>query len=285
MKIFQLHPTLLCHQDCAWCPYHSMHEDKEIPLAEIQRQLGRYRSTCDILKISGGGSPLLYSDFDALLFLARQLGYKIYLQTENNPLLNDFVRGYCHDIRVSFGDGVPFLPPLIPVDGLSYVVSANPEYENLNAVINYALEHNHYVRVTQDDTDLANIPTIEEIKSHIPPTPFTKGVSNTIHAGTSEADRLSGKSPYPLYTPFLKGGRGDYKGGNNLRFWDALDYHQGKNPCPCYASPLLTPLGWFPCCKTHVAKGLAAGYNQAMSLGVEYPQTPYDGSGCSRCYY
>lgn len=260
MKIFQLHPTLLCRQGCAWCPYLGMHEDKEIPLAEIQRQLGCYRSTCDILKLSGGGSPLLYSDFDALLFLARQSGYKIYLQTENTPLLNDFVRGYCYDIRVSFGDGVPFLPPAIPVDGFSYVVSANPEYENLNAVINYALEHNQYVRVTQDDTDLANVPTIEEIKAHID-VDFT-----TIHAGTSEADRLSGL-------------------GFNLRFWDALDYHQGKNPCPCYDSPLLTPLGWFPCCKTHVAKGVVAGYNQTMALGAEYPQTPYDGAECSRCYY
>ena len=260
MKIFQLHPTLLCHQGCVWCPYLGLHEDKEIPLAEIQKQLWRYRDSCDILKISGGGSPLLYSAFDALLFLARQAGYKIYLQTENNPRLNDFVRGYCHDIRVSFGDGVPFSPPMILVDGFSYVVSRSPDYENLNALIDYALAHQQYVRVTQDDTDLANIPTIEEIKASLDVD------LNTIEAGTSEAGRLSGL-------------------GFNLRFWDALDYHQGKNPCPCYDSPLLTPLGWFPCCKTHVAKGLVAGYNQTMALGVEYPRTPYDGRGCSRCYY
>lgn len=272
MKIFQLHPTLLCHQDCAWCPYHAIHGNKEIPLAEIQKQLWRYHSTCDILKLSGGGSPLLYSDVDALLFLARQSGYKIYLQTENTPLLNDFVREYCHDIRVSFGDGVPFLPPLINVDGFSYVVSRSPDYENLNALIDYALAHQQYVRVTQDDTDLANVPTIEEIKSELLDVDL-----NTIHAGTPEADRLSGLGFNPP-TPFTKG-------MHNLRSWDALDYHQGKNPCPCYDSPLLTPLGWFPCCKTHVAKGVVAGYNQTMALGAEYPETPYDGSECSRCYY
>lgn len=261
MKIFQLHPTLLCYQDCAWCPYRGIHGDIEIPIAEIQKQLLCYRASCSILKISGGGSPTLYSDFDELLSFARQIGYKIYLQTENSPLVDSFVREHCHDIRVSFGDGIPFSPPMIPVDGFGYVISRSPEYENLNNLINYALEHRQYVRVTQDDTDLANIPTIAEIKDELLDVDL-----NTIHAGIAEVDRLSGL-------------------GFNLRFWDALDYHQGKNPCPCHDSPLFTPLGWFPCCKTHVAKGLAAGYNQTMALGAEYPQVPYDGSECSRCYY
>ena len=260
MRVFQLHPTLLCNQACAWCPYHAIHGDREIPFAEIQRQLLRYYSSCDILKISGGGSPTLYSDFGELLRFARQLGYKIYLQTENSPLLDDFVREYCNDIRVSYGDGVSFLPPAIPVDGFSYVVSRLPEYDNLNELIKYALKNSMYVRVTQDDTDLENIPTIEEIKERL------NVDLNIIKARTSEANRLL-----------------DF--GFSLRFWDALDYHQGQNPCPCYDSPLFTPLGWFPCCKTHVAKGLVAGYNQTMALGAEYPETPYDGSGCSQCYY
>ena len=57
MKIIQLHPTLYCEQNCTWCPYQGSHDDSEIPFAEIQRQLLRYRSSTNILKISGGGSP------------------------------------------------------------------------------------------------------------------------------------------------------------------------------------------------------------------------------------
>lgn len=265
MKILQLHPTLLCYQNCGWCPYHDIHGDIEIPLETIQKQLLRYQESCNILKVSGGGSPTLYSDFDELLRFARQLGYKVYLQTENSPPLDSFVREYCNDIRVSYGDGIDFSPPKIPVDGFSYVISSFPEWDNLNKVIQYALKNQMYVRITQDDTDLENIPTVSEIKSHIENCQLKVDLK-TINAGASEGDRLSGL-------------------GFNLRFWDALDYHGGKNPCPCYASPLLTPLGWFPCCKTHVAKGLTAGYNQTMNLGWEYPETPYDGSGCSRCYY
>ena len=283
MKIIQLHPTLYCEQNCTWCPYQGSHDDSEIPFAEIQRQLLRYRSSTNILKISGGGSPTLYRDFAELLKFARQVGYEIYLQTENSPLLDSLVREYCHDIRVSFGDGIPFSPPNISVDGFSYVISRSPEYDNLNELITYAEKKRMYVRVTQDDTDLENIPTIEQIMTHIkppnpqppnPPCPLIRGLGvggsqggiNTIPAGTTEGNRLTGF-------------------GFNLRFWDALDYHHGKNPCPCYDSPLLTPLGWFPCCKTHVAQGLSAGYNETMNLGWEYPETPYDGSGCSRCYY
>ena len=320
MKVFQLHPTLECNQECTWCPYKNKNvrssmgapttlgkfdtaglsavernrpspadrsirsirkgafaslTGNEIPFPAIQHQLSeQWKTGCRILKISGGGEPTLYRDFHKLLRYANDLGYRTYLQT-NGILLNSFIREYVSDIRVSFGDGIPFSPPdNIRPDGFSYVVSAKPEYDNLIELIRYALVRDIYVRVTQDDTDLDKIPSIEEIKENIleqfaGETPARAEVRrhelNIMRAGISETERLNGEGI--------------------VHFWDALDFHSGKNPCPCHDSPLFTPFGWFPCCKTHVAKGVVPGYNKTMNLGWEYPKTPYDGGGCWRCYY
>ena len=259
MKVFQLHPTLDCNRTCAWCPY-TGESDGEIPFDEIQRQLLKERNRgCSVLKLSGGGEATVYPAFKELLLYAYEIGYVVYVQT-NGTLLSPFIREYVHDIRISYGDGIDFSPPDIRTDGFSYVVSKNPEYNNLTEIIKYAQKYGIYVRVTPDDTDLANVPSIEEIKAHLPP----DCLIHLVNPGISESDRLHHQG---------------------LSFWDAFKFHPGKNPCPCYDSPLLTPFGWFPCCKTHVAKGVVPGYNKTMALGWEYPKIPYDGSECTRCYY
>lgn len=257
MKIFQLHPTLDCNQSCVWCPYLG-ESGGEIEFPEIRRQLYiERRRGCPILKISGGGEPMLYLYFKELLRYACDIGYTVYLQT-NGSLLDNFTREYVYDIRISYGDGIDFSPPDIHPDGFSYVVSRYPEYDNLRRVIHYAQKYGIYVRVTPDDTDIENVPSIAEIKANLPES------CSYVEPGISEANRL------------LKRG---------VSFWDAFTYHPGKNPCPCHDSPLLTPYGWAPCCKTHVAKGVVPGYNKSMILGWEYPEIPYDGSSCTRCYY
>ena len=264
MKVFQLHPTLDCNRTCAWCPYLG-EGDAEIPFTELQRQLLQERkSGCPILKVSGGGEATCYPYFKDILCYAYEIGYVVYLQT-NGILLDSFMRQNIFDIRISYGDGIVFSPPDIRPNGFSYVVSANPEYGNLTEVIKYAQKHKIYIRVTPDDTDLENVPTIDEIKANLPTAFHPRMDFQLIKPGVSETDRLNSE--------------------RLVRFWDALDFHSGKNPCPCYDSPLFTPFGWFPCCKTHVAKGVVPGYNRSMALGWEYPKTPYDGRGCTRCYY
>lgn len=263
MLILQIHPTFNCNRNCDWCAYDGNQEKEELSLETLQRQLIYAAQTgCKILKISGGGEPTIYSHIMSLLYFAKKLGFIIYLQT-NGIILDQQMRNLCYDIRISFGDGIPFEKPQIQPDGFSYIISQNPDYDNMNAVIEYAIMNNCYVRVTQDDTDIDNIPSIEEIRMHS----FTVEDA-LIKSGTSESNRLSPK------------------GISTVRFWDAKNYHIGINPCPCYQSPLFGADGfWYPCCKTHCAIELTQGYNETMRLGMEYPGIPYDGSGCQRCYY
>ena len=273
MQIIQIHPTFNCNRSCSWCAYGMRNQKKtELPLEDLQHQLGYAMQTgCRIVKISGGGEPTIYSDFIPLLYVARWLGFTIYLQT-NGIVLDKQMRILCDDIRISFGDGIPFEIPKIQPDGFSYIVSQNPDYDNMNAVIEYVLENSCYVRITQDDTDLDNIPSIEEIQAH------SMVAVRLIKGGTTELSRLEPKvsagvavSNFPI---------------DAVRFWDAKDFHTGINPCPCHQLPLFGADGfWYPCCKTHVAKELTQGYNKSMRLGTEYPEVPYDGSTCRRCYY
>jgi molybdenum cofactor biosynthesis enzyme MoaA len=263
MKVLQIHPTLKCNSFCHWCAYGRQKYNDELSLEKIYRELSSvHLSGCEMIKISGGGEPTVYGDLIPMLFWARQLGYTVYLQT-NGLKLDHLIRQLCCDIRISSGDGKPFVQPEINPNGFSYVVSREPDYDNLNRLIEFAISKGLYVRITQDDTDLENVPTIAEIQSNI----ARDYESSFINRGVSEANRLAA---------------GDYP----IRFWDALDYHRGRNPCPSSESPLLGADGyWYPCCKTHCAQELVEGYNQSMRLGTEYPQTPYDGSDCRRCYY
>lgn len=262
-KVLQMHPTLRCDENCTWCVYSESKSNMELPITEIgDILLWGIDNDYSILKISGGGEPTLYRQFIEMLYLARLSGYKIYLQTHGKRL-TDEIRRLCDDIRVSGGDGRPFTPPIVKSDGFSYVVSSCPDYANLNEMIEYAVTHNGYVRVTQDDTDIKNVPSIREIQNNI----AVDFAGYFIKSGVAESERLN---------PTIE----------LIRFWDARNYHTGINPCPCFTSPLFGADGyWYPCCKTHCAKELISGYNTDMRLGRNYPGIPYDGSDCRRCYY
>lgn len=259
MNVLQIHPTLKCNLNCDWCFYTK--SDSELSLSHILTEIKRAKlSGCEILKISGGGEPTMYSRLVEVLYYAKTLQFKIFLQT-NGTNLDLEIRRLCDDIRISYGDNRPFKESrtVIP-DGFSYIVSAKLDYENLNNLLGYAIPNGFYVRITQDDTDIDNVPTISEIQRNI-----NSDNSFMIKSGSIEINRLS-------------------PGTSQIRFWDALNYKQGRNPCPCFESPLLGADGyWYPCCKTHCAKDLTRGYNTAMR--IEGPYIKYDGSDCARCYY
>ncbi|MBU1173601.1 MAG: radical SAM protein [Proteobacteria bacterium] len=260
MRVLQVHPTHKCNLACRFCPYQSC--DDELPVTDFMKWISVFHQHgCTCLKVSGGGEPTCYPYLEDALVLARMLGMTICLQT-NGLRLTEKIADLCDDIRVSCGDGRVFVPSKVLPTGFSYVVTQNPDYDNLNNVVSYAVKHKCYIRITQDDRELDDIPTIEEIKKHIV---YTDTL--LISSRSPELFRLS-------------------PGNSLIRFWDALDYHVGSNPCPCHSSPLLSAYGWFPCCKTHVAhQYTGGGYDMSMCLGETLPAEPYDGSSCTRCYY
>jgi len=264
MKTLQIHPTLRCSRNCDWCSYRDqplpLYDD--LPLEVIDQQLKDAKEFgCQAVKISGGGEPLDYESIVTLLLLCKYYHLKVYLQT-NGKKLNGIHRKVCDDIRVSYGDGVPFEGDRIGVDGFSYVVSCNPDYENLNRLVSWASSHEQYVKIIQDESaDFSQLPGVEDIKAAI-----------TI----------------PIETL-------------NITFVDVKNFHPGKNPCPeCIENPLLAPDwdGWtyYPCCRTQWA--LVGKYNQLIEGNRRYDtsfklgkslhhiqENPFDGSNCIRCYY
>jgi hypothetical protein len=152
----------------------------------------------------------------------------------------------CDDIRISFGDGIKFTPPSIEPDGFSYVVTANPDYLNLNAVIRYASAHGLYVRITQDDTAyLDDIPDIEEIKNHA--------------VKSSNVAYWDVKTYHQGLNPCMSSIQSPLIGADGYIY---------------------------PCCRTQYAKEVILEYNADMRMGKNLKTIQaFDGSNCVRCYY
>jgi len=186
-KIIQLHPTSDCNRigskECSFCSYRD-NDDKHY-LDKNRMINALIDGVCydyNIAKFSGGGEPLLHPDIENIMSIAQLFGYTNYLQT-NGDYLQNVHRDLVHDIRVSFGDGIKFSVPKIKVDGYSYVVTSQPDYNNLNNLIDYAICTKSYVKVTQDDTG-SNVPSIREIISNTIESPLvTYWDVNVYHQG------------------------------------------------------------------------------------------------------
>jgi len=185
----QLHPTTRCNYACSYCSYRD--EDKNLDLdtdVAAKYLLDAYELGCKQLKLTGGGEPLLHKYILSIILTAKYYGMKIHLQT-NGSLLNNIHRKFVNDIRVSYGDGIEFKPNHL-INGYSYIVTSEPDYDNLNNLVHYAIANNHYVRITQDDTDIDNVPDIADIQSHIP--------ENDLITFWDIKNYHKGKNPCPL---------------------------------------------------------------------------------------
>ena len=154
--LLQIHPTLNCNRRCSFCSYRESGYNAELPYDKLAKVLERTKELgYTELKISGGGEPLLYKRLISLLCLAKYLGYYVYLQT-NGTSLSMVHKRFTSDVRISMGDGIDFVKCKTKhfANGYNYVVTATPDYDNLNSVIRSAISHNQYVKITQDDTDI-----------------------------------------------------------------------------------------------------------------------------------
>lgn len=166
LSLIQIHPTTECNYNCSYCSYRGENKFLNLDIDAVCEYLKQVHDLgCKTVKITGGGEPLLYKNILCLILTAKQYGMKISLQT-NGSLLNNIHSRFCDDIRVSFGDGISFKPNHY-ANGYSYIVTRTPDYNNLNNLLRYAIANQQYVRITQDDTDIDNVPDIEDIKEHI----------------------------------------------------------------------------------------------------------------------
>jgi organic radical activating enzyme len=171
-KILQVHPTSVCNRNCcSFCSYRSNNKEEYLTFNEVfDFLLNGIVYNYRIAKFSGGGEPLCHPQILSMFKAAKKLGYTIYIQT-NGILLDYIFRDTVDNIRVSYGDGIKFSPDKVDVDGYSYVVTTNPDYDNLNKLVNYAIDNNKYVKITQDDTGEYFIP-IKAIKYNVPNSPL-----------------------------------------------------------------------------------------------------------------
>ena len=271
--MIQIHPTLNCNNRCSFCSYRESRgltiddcrlmiektsqssiinqQSRELPYDKIEKVL--YRAKClgyTELKISGGGEPLLYKRIISLLCLAKYSGYYTYLQT-NGTMLSMVHKRFVDDVRISIGDGIDFAKCKTKhfANGYNYVVTANPDYDNLNNVIMSAINHNQYVKITQDDTDIENAVSMDEIRNHIPQNPLiTLWDVFSYQEGTNPCES---KSP-------LLGADG---------YWYPCcrtQYAKGKD------------------LKTYDAEMRIGNIDDDLEIVTK---SSFDGSQCNRCYY
>ena len=247
METLQIHPTMECNRQCGYCSYATADKSLSLPFDFLHDQVGKaVKLGITGLKISGGGEPLLYKSLVSLLCLAKYYDLKVYLQT-NGDKLSFLPWKYCDDIRVSLSDECSLESrPAYYAHGFSYVVTASPNYSNLCAVVDYAIANDRYIKITQDDTDLANVPEISEIRGQLPPSPnITYWDAKEYHQGLNPCSEC-------MLNPLL-GADGYYYPCCRTQ------YAKGKN---------LTT------------------YDETMRLGTDIEEVVgYDGSDCVRCCY
>lgn len=239
-----------CNRNCDFCSYSGADRTQSLPFDFIRNQVTKAVDLgVEGLKISGGGEPLLYSRIISLLCLAKYYNLFVHLQTNGDEL--SFIHWkYCDDVRISFSDisdNCRFeSSKSYYTHGFSYVVTSEPDYDNLNRVVRFAIANDKYCKITQDDTDLENVPDIDEIKEHIPE-------SNNIYFWDAK-DYHAGENPCPeCMTNPLLGADGYYYPCCRTQ------YAKGKD---------------------------LKGYDITMRLGQDITtMTGYDGSDCVRCYY
>lgn len=268
----QLCPTNRCNKNCHWCSCSERDMSLELSFEQIMTAMEKFESLgCRAVTITGGGEPLLHSDFSTMVFAFRnQLRLRLGLVT-NGMLIGRHASDFWHNfvwVRVSMSDDRDFgeierefeiaaADPL-PTDwAISYVLTAEPDYDNLAKAVRFALTHKlTHIRVVADLMDLKNSSPMEKARQEL----MSRGVS----------DRLVIWQSRKLFTPGTK---------------------------RCLIS-LLKPVigadgGLYPCCGVQYKDALPSrdlAFNDRMG-GIEdigkiwAYQMYFDGSACERCYY
>ena len=267
----QLIPTNRCNLNCGFCSCKNRDKTLEMPLDDGVSMMKWFSDRgAKAVTITGGGEPMLYRRINELILAIHRMGIKIGLVSNGIALRNLSAEAgeaitWC---RVSASDednrleGLQKQVERFPrIDwALSYVVTANPDIKNIGQHIQFAntLKMTH-IRLVSDLLDLDNAAQMNLIKSTV--------------AGMGIVDR---RVIYQSRTAYVTGAS---------RCWISL------------LKPVIGPdLTFYPCCGVQYAEdNMSLDLGNTMAMGrwpevirrwrTEDMQCPFNGEGCSRCYY
>lgn len=169
----QFIPTNRCNLKCSFCSCANVDRGEEMDFDEIEALIEHLAAVgTQSVTITGGGDPLMHPRIDDIIATFHEHGIEMGLVTngtlfaavapESLSLLT-WCRISCSDER-----GLPDLSVVDSVDtdwAFSYVLSAEPDLENLREHIEFAEEHGFtHVRVVSDllDVEHSKVPEVRE---------------------------------------------------------------------------------------------------------------------------
>ena len=266
-KHIQIVPTNACNLNCSFCCCSDVDRKKSLTFEQIVEiiNIGWERGT-KAITITGGGEPLLYPHINKVIIYAELKGIEVGMVNNGTQLDNlgphknlTWIRISCSDEREHDFDKIKRAIKLNPKTdwSFSYVVTREPNYENMIKLIKFANENKFtHMRLTTDLADVDAVETMEFIKA-----------------------KLKGKVDDSLVV---------YQERKETAFRGAKK---------CYMSlmkPYICPEGIFPCCGVQYA--LKNDFKKDMPNNMEScdindfanfldNQVPFDGSVCDICYY
>ncbi|MBI4686997.1 MAG: radical SAM protein [Nitrospirae bacterium] len=267
----QILPTNKCNLKCSFCSCSERNKNLEIDIGLAKMIIDRCkRLGTKSVTITGGGEPLLYSQFDELIDCFAEKNIKIGLVT-NGILLHKANISSLNKItwcRISNGDDRYFggaykanLAKIVNsasnVDwAFSHVVSNKSNYEEIERIIDFANEYNFtHVRLVADLFHPKAV-DMELIKEYL----YQKGVDDT-----------------------------------NVVYQGRKAYSRGGDCYIGYLKPLIGPdAKVYACCGVQYAleepskdlpEELCLGNAITIDKIIERSNTPLDGKICAKCYY
>lgn len=260
----QVNPTNKCNRKCQFCSCAKRDRGLELPISFFQKLIPHLASLgTKAVTITGGGEPLLYRDFDALIELCRIHGIQTGLVTNGDllPLAKSDTLRKLTWCRISCSGAPPvehvpwLLAPVIEgapdVDwAFSYVVDRNHSDDTLWRYVAFASAKKFtHVRIVSDMLSETEVPD---------PMPALRETGINL-------DRV-------IYQP-------------------RKEWTKGTRRCLIsLLKPNIGPDGLvYACCGVQYARSKASlDYDQSMSMGPAMSldkMKAYDGSQCERCYY
>jgi len=265
----QLSPTNACNLKCKFCSCSDVDRKKSLSLKQITRVLDICSEKgTKAMTITGGGDPMLHPNINEIIRYASKKKINVGMVINGTMIGKLEYHKNLVWLRISDSDDriLPYqkISKALEVNPhtqrcFSYVITRNPNYENLKKLIDFANENNFlYIRLVSDLCDLENVPSMEQIKANL----ISKCVgkfddSKVIYQGRKDSTRGNKK----CYISLLK--------------------------------PVIAPEGIFPCCGVQYAiYGKPKTLVNETKMGeiedlsdILDKQKYFDGSVCDVCYY
>lgn len=268
----QLNPTNKCNLNCKFCSCSEREKSDKLSKEQITRIFSKFCGLgCKSATITGGGEPLLWEDGgdDINWIIEQSLKWSVVVGiVTNGYLLHKLAKKYLEAIvwvRISASDETDIsklfsaisdiTKPGITDWSFSYVVTENPNLENITKIINYANSH-----------DFTHVRMVNDIIK--PVSDLTKVRDKILTAGVNDKLVIWQNRQY---------------------------YSAGVKQCLIsLLKPVISADGTlYPCCGTQYAQPVPArDYGKSMTMGsiddietIWDKQEHFDGSGCIKCYY